>query len=237
MTSFSAIQNFPKSFVPTPSPCQYEPPRLTKMQQAALSDFFAKRLCRKINNWNILPATYPIWDRCISILIKDYEKRISLSSPDGYIAKRAVEILKREKEKGAVKRFFCEHLLTGRMEINIALMLFIRGIDVNQCARYTCLVPSAPECIVDCSFKVQDAVPAKSDVTKSIEEIDLWLIDTISNQNNLKHIPETTYIVGTSFNVECETLIALPSRFGSLEKSILNTRKVTLLKKVQTLPS
>lgn len=235
MTSSSSIPNYTNTFAASSSLPLQPPPYLTSAQESAMSAFFERRLARTVNNWNIIPATHSLWERCISILIEEYQERISLPSSAGYIAKKAAEVLTREKNKRDVKRFFCEHLITSRMQMKIELISLIRRMDLNQYARYMCLIPSDPDCIVDCSFKMQETAQAPSIPFEQVtEEISLLLDDTSSHEGNpsVNQIPQKTYISRPHLHVECETSIVLPSRFGYMEKSILKAKKVTLLKKM-----
>jgi|GEM_PF-6108243 len=92
------------------TPHVYKPPMLTYAQQSAMSILFEDHLGRTVKNWNLFPATDPIWKRCISILLAEFQKRASLPTADGDIAKRAVEVLTQQIIEGDIKRFFCKNL-------------------------------------------------------------------------------------------------------------------------------
>ena len=101
----------PNSSIPTTSTALiYETPRLTSAQQTAMSILFEDRLGHTIRNWNLFPATHPIWEHCMSILIAEFQQRSFLSTVEGDFAKRAVAILRQQINYGHLKRFFCEAL-------------------------------------------------------------------------------------------------------------------------------
>jgi hypothetical protein len=91
---------------PESTPPVYIPPRLTEAQQSVMNVLFAKQLGRTMKNWNLFPATDPIWKRCISILLTEMQK----SASEEEIAKREVEVLTQQIIEGGIKRFFCKIL-------------------------------------------------------------------------------------------------------------------------------
>lgn len=98
------------SIVPESAPHVYIPPILTYAQQTAMSVLFEDHLGRTMKNWNIFPATDPIWKRCMTILLAEFQQSASLASAEGAIAERAVEVLTQYLNSGAAKRFFCRYL-------------------------------------------------------------------------------------------------------------------------------
>ncbi len=224
------------------------PPQFTRSQQMAMSQFFERRLEKSVECWNPISSEDPIWERCISILITHYKRSISCGSTTMGIASIAMEVLNQQKEKGNLKQFFREHVLTSPGTIQKNIYAFINKINLNQDAQYTCLIPSNPHCIVNCKLLTEnlnysfvkspsDTYATKSQILKGrlqcINEIDLLLNYTFEEKTVLfKQTPLRKVSIRENFSAECDCSIILPLNRKSLKNSIKSSVKKAFSAKV-----
>jgi hypothetical protein len=140
-----------------------ERPLFTIKQQQAMSQFFGKYQVEAPADWNAVGDDDPLWGRCVKALEVCYSGRARAPSPcQLHINSRSeellgnLELLKTLGGARKTRQFFCEHIITTPEELQERTGKFVSGIQYNQISRYTCLIPSNKECIIDETILITD---------------------------------------------------------------------------------
>jgi hypothetical protein len=209
-------------------------PQFTESQKMAMSAHFQRQLGTDEICWNEIPSSDPLWERCFTFLIDDYQKYIASSPKYTTVAKEALAFLTHRKKEGNLSAFFSDHVVTTIDQIKGRISLFIRRVHLNQERQYTCFIPSMRSSSIACFILAENKLfPKSADDTyvalskalkgrvEVIREVDLLLDASFDEKDIPQHrVVKKHRFVEKDVRILCLPVYTLPPSKDGIKQAI-----------------
>lgn len=199
-------------------------------QQKALSEFFVKYQI-VVEDWNKLSEEDPTWNLCISALEKHYQRSSRGSSAVAkYINDTVQEWSRQIRLVKQIKFVFIQHVIISGEQLLTNAKQFVSNIQMNQFARYTCLIPSNRDFIINYKFTSRGLTDASLNPDLiSVWDVDLWLSKNLETEHadrygklpkKLTSVMDTMPMSGNKSHIISEQVLVLTKQLEALENSL-----------------